>query len=210
MGPVEHAIRATFVAPATLYTLGQRKPFELHAIDEDGIVLMLGKTRYRTRLSWACLESIPPFLKAQQGWIPAGGARSVAGEQGTLDEHLKRCTKTDVARWVCRVLVDAHVIEIAPGAPLRVRVLESATAPATRHRKVHLTLGPIPVAKTGNLQPYLFRVLQEQDAGAEIRIEIDVASDAGIAEDVLERILQGLDQLQIPARWDGEPGTPSG
>ena len=29
-----------------------------------------------------------------------------------------------------------------------------------------------------------------------------------IAEDVLrERILQGLDQLQIPAHWDGEPGN---
>lgn len=124
MGPVEHAIRATFRAPTTLRTLGQGKEFVLSEIDGDGIVLLLGVKRAHTRLSWECLESIPPFLQGQTGWAPVGGARRVGGEPGTLDEHLKRYVRRDVARWVVRVLHNAGVVDIANKPGLHVRLVQ--------------------------------------------------------------------------------------
>jgi hypothetical protein len=122
LGPVRQAIQARMRAPRTLYTLGQNKPFELSAIDDDGIVLMLGRGRWHTRLTWDCLESIVPFMRAQPGWVPAGGKFSVAGEPGTLDQHLKRYLKRDVARWVVLVLRDAGVAETSERPALHVRL----------------------------------------------------------------------------------------
>ncbi|MPZ48654.1 MAG: hypothetical protein GEU75_04965 [Dehalococcoidia bacterium] len=59
------------------------------------------------------------------------------------------------------------------------------------------------VTKTSNLQPYLFKVLQDQDAGAELTIDISVTSQAGIGEEALEkRIVEGLEQLGIQTRWE--------
>ena len=67
-----------------------------------------------------------------------------------------------------------------------------------------LSLQDLDVTKTTNLQPYLFRVLQDQDALAAINISIEVTSGAGIPEDVLEgRIVEGLSQLGIEVRWEG-------
>jgi hypothetical protein len=122
LGPVEHAIRAKLRAPVTLYTVGQRKPFKLSAIEADGIVLLLGRGEWHTQLSWECLESIPAFLQSQPGWVPAGGVHSVAGEPGTLDEHLKGYLKRDAARWLARVLADAGVVDLSEGPPLRLRL----------------------------------------------------------------------------------------
>ena len=122
MGPVEHAIRTTLRAPVTLHTVGQRKPFKLSAIDDDGIVLLLGRGEWHTRLSWECLESVPAFLRAQPGWVPAGGVHSVEGEPGTLDEHLKGYLKRDVARWLVPVLGDAGIVDVSEGPPLKLRL----------------------------------------------------------------------------------------
>jgi hypothetical protein len=124
MGPVERAIRSTFTAPVTLQTIGQAKPFVLSVIDGDGIVLLLGKGQWQTRLSWECLESAVGFLRGQGGWVPAGGEFSVAGEPGTLDHHVKRYLKRDVARWLVRVLRDARVVEVVDGPPMSVRLFE--------------------------------------------------------------------------------------
>lgn len=121
MGPVEHAIRTRLRAPVTLYTVAHRKPFKLSAIDDDGIVLLLGRGEWHTRLSWECLESVPAFLRSQPGWVRAGGVHSVAGEPGTLDEYLKGYLKRDVARWLARVLADAGVVDMQEGPPLRLR-----------------------------------------------------------------------------------------
>jgi ribosomal protein L21E len=66
-----------------------------------------------------------------------------------------------------------------------------------------LNVQDLAVGKTNNLQPYLFRFLQEVDVGAEVNITIDVSSSAGIPEDILEnRIVEGLDQLGIVVRWE--------
>ena len=122
MGPVQQAVRSRFSAPATLFTIGQEKPFILSAIDRDGIVLLLGGGQWHTRLTWGCLKSVVPFLRAHPGWVPAGGKFSVDGEPGTLDQHLKRYLKRDVARWLARVLGDAGVVEVAHGPPLAIRL----------------------------------------------------------------------------------------
>ena len=59
------------------------------------------------------------------------------------------------------------------------------------------------MGKTNNLQPYLFRVLQDQDAGAELTVTIEVSSDAGIPESILNnRIVEGLEQLDISIGWE--------
>jgi hypothetical protein len=124
LGPVENAIRTTFTVPVTLDTIGQEKPFVLREIDSDGIVLLLGRGGWHTRLSWQCLESVVPFLRGQAGWVPAGGVHSVAGEPGTLDQHLKRYLKRGIARWLTRVLRDAGVVQVSNGPPLRLRLTE--------------------------------------------------------------------------------------
>ena len=76
-------------------------------------------------------------------------------------------------------------------------------APAPRLQQVRLTISDLAVAKTNNLQPYLFRVLQQQDAGAEVQLSILVRSEPGIGEDVLDsQIVEAFDQLGISVSWD--------
>ena len=83
-----------------------------------------------------------------------------------------------------------------PGPPL-------IPPPARRLSRVRLNLRDLAVGKTNNLQPYLFRVLQDQDAGAELTVTIEVSSDAGIPEEVLNRrIVEGLEQLDINIGWE--------
>ena len=78
----------------------------------------------------------------------------------------------------------------------------SIPAPPKRLTRVRLDVDDLAVAKTNNLQPYLFKVLQEQDAGAEVSVTIEVSSDAGIPEDILDkRIVEAFDQLGIDVRW---------
>jgi len=91
-------------------------------IDHDGIVLLLGAGQWSTRLTWATLESVVPFLQERPGWVPAGGKFSVAGEPGTLDEHLKQYLKRDVARWLVRVLSDARVVGVSERPGLSVQL----------------------------------------------------------------------------------------
>ncbi len=76
-------------------------------------------------------------------------------------------------------------------------------APPKRFRRVRLRVDTLPVAKTSNLQMYLFKVLQSQDPGATVGLSIEVSSDAGIPEEALEkRIVEGLEQLNIMVTWE--------
>lgn len=73
----------------------------------------------------------------------------------------------------------------------------------TRLGRLRLHLDDLSVGKTNNLQPYLFRVLQGQDAAAKLSITIEVSSDAGIsAETVEKQIVEGLEQLNIGVTWE--------
>jgi hypothetical protein len=74
--------------------------------------------------------------------------------------------------------------------------------PSQRLTQIKLTLRDMSVGKTANLQHYLFKVIQEHDAGARITLHVDIDSDAGIPRDEIERrIVQGLDQLEISVEW---------
>lgn len=76
-------------------------------------------------------------------------------------------------------------------------------APPKRLKQVRLNVRDLAVGKTNNLQPYLFRVLQQQDAGAEVQISILVRSDPGIPEDVLDRqIVEAFEQLGVSVEWE--------
>ena len=76
-------------------------------------------------------------------------------------------------------------------------------APAPRLRQVRLTISDLAVAKANNLQPYLFRVLQQQDAGAEVQLSILVRSEPGIPEDILDRqIVEAFEQLGVSVSWE--------
>ena len=81
---------------------------------------------------------------------------------------------------------------------------ELAIPPPTRRLKqVRLNVRDLAVAKTNNLQPYLFKVLQQQDAVAEVQLSILVSSEPGIPEDVLDRqIVEAFEQLGVSVSWD--------
>ena len=77
--------------------------------------------------------------------------------------------------------------------------------PSRRLARIRLCVPDLAVAKTNNLQPYLFRVLQEQDAGAAVSVTIEVSSAAGISRDALDgRIVEGFGQLGIAVTWEEE------
>jgi hypothetical protein len=77
--------------------------------------------------------------------------------------------------------------------------------PPQRLSRVTLRFESLPIAKTSNLQPYLFKALQEEDAGAELRVTIEVNSGAGVPVDVLkEKIVQGFEMLGIAVTWESD------
>ncbi len=92
----------------------------LQKLDRAQIVLLLGEQRTWTPLRWEWVETIVPFLRARS-WVRVGGAHSVAGEPGTLDQHMKQFLKRDVARWLSVILRDAGVLEVSE-RPLSVRL----------------------------------------------------------------------------------------
>ena len=76
-------------------------------------------------------------------------------------------------------------------------------SPARRLKQVRLNVRDLAVAKTNNLQPYLFRVLQQHDAGAEMQLSILVTSEPGIPEDTLDsQIIEAFDQLGVSVSWE--------
>ena len=126
MGPVEQAIRANLRAPSILRTIGQGRPFELHRVDSEGIVLLLGANRAWTRINWDCMEGIVPYLVRQRGWVRAGGVHSVDSEAGTLDAYLKGCLNRGAANVVAVILRDAGIVDVDPGLPLSVRATSTS------------------------------------------------------------------------------------
>ena len=122
MGPVERAIRARFRAPEALRTIGRGRPFELSRIDGDGFVIRLGSKRTPTLLDWEVAESIVPFLQQHPGWVLSGGVHSLGSIPGSLDQHLKKAIKRDVANWIVVILGEAGVVNVEPGPPLCVRL----------------------------------------------------------------------------------------
>jgi hypothetical protein len=119
---VEVAIRRAVHPGLELRTPSRKKPFLVHSLDSEGVVLLLGSGRWRTRIDWECLEGVVPFIQDRGGEIPIGGRHDVKGNPGTLDEWLKKCVSRTTAGWVAVVLEKAGVVEVVGRRPQRVRL----------------------------------------------------------------------------------------
>lgn len=120
-GPVEQAFGAR-LHTGTHYTISRRSPFVLRTIGHRGIVIELGAQRTPTEVSWACLESIPGFLREQRGWVKSGAIHNSAAEPGTLHAHLLDYVPRDIANWVTALLFEAGLVDVDAGPPLRLRL----------------------------------------------------------------------------------------
>ena len=120
-GLVGRAIRDNIVPGMTIHTSVRRASFVVDTVDERGVVLLLGRGRFRTPLSWDCLEGIPSFLRGR-GWVRIGGVFSVDSDPGALDGYMKQYTKRAAANWVASLLTKAGIVEVDPEPPARIRL----------------------------------------------------------------------------------------
>ena len=133
-----------------------------------------------------------------------GSASLVKGDLLELirEELAKKIGPVEITEGKPPIQVGGEEVGKAPGTTAGGGV-ETIPVPPKRLSRVRLRVDALGIAKTGNLQPYLFRVLQEQDAGAEVTVIIEVDSGAGIPTDVLEkRIVEAFDQLGITVHWE--------
>lgn len=127
-GPVKRAIRGAVGTGQRLATPVRAAAFIVESIDGEGVVLGLGAGRWRTRLSWSCLEGILPFL-AGKGWVEIGSRYEVEGKVGTLDGYLMRCVKRATGAWVAALLETAGLVDVLRSRPAKVR-LQFSRGPA--------------------------------------------------------------------------------
>jgi hypothetical protein len=121
MGPVERAVRACLREGEELYTPGQAKPFWVDRLDGRGLVLLLGKGRWETRIPWDALEGVPDLLRGR-GWIRTSGSFAPESDTTTLSGYLKQFVNRETANWVAVVLDKAGVIELDRSRPLSARL----------------------------------------------------------------------------------------
>jgi hypothetical protein len=119
---VESAIRESTIPGQLLLTPSRSKPFTVDRIDNEGVVLLLGRKEAATRLTWACLEGTVPFIRSHGGAVPIGGRHDVEGNPGTLDEWLKGCINRTTAGWVAVVLETAGIVDVVGTTPQSVRL----------------------------------------------------------------------------------------
>jgi hypothetical protein len=118
-GKVEDAVRAAVAPGEVLATPSGRGHFTVARYTASALVLLLGQTEARTPLPWRALEEIPDLLRGRD-WVRIGSVYSTGSHPGSLDEHLKRYTKTATAGWVAVVLEKAAVITIDRSRPARI------------------------------------------------------------------------------------------
>lgn len=119
-GPVERSIRSRVGAGEVLTTPALGARFTVAAIDERGVVLLLGAQEAYTRLSWKALEGVLEFL-AGGGWVEIGSSYSTDARPGTLDAYLKQHVRRATAGWVAALLEAAEVVDIDRRRPARLR-----------------------------------------------------------------------------------------
>ena len=119
---VEQAIRLHVHPGQVLHTPSRKAPFVVERIDSDGVVLLLGKGQWWTRIRWECLEGVIPYIRQHGGIVDIGGQHAVKGRPGTLDGYLKGCLKRTTAGWVAVLLETAGIVGILRTRPARVRI----------------------------------------------------------------------------------------
>ena len=71
-----------------------------------------------------------------------------------------------------------------------------------RHSRVRLQVSDLPVTKSVQLQPYLWKFIQEVDATSTLELTVDVSCPAGLGEDVLrDKIQQSFEMLGLKVEW---------
>jgi hypothetical protein len=125
-GPVETAIRARLSEGAQLET-PTGSAFILAQIDGRGIVLLLGKGQWATRLPWQALEEVPELFLGR-GWLRTTGTFDTESAPGTLSAHLKAYVSRETANWVAVVLEQAGVLELDRRRPIKARLRDDFPA----------------------------------------------------------------------------------
>jgi hypothetical protein len=122
-GLVETAIRSKISPCQRLKTpdIHKSASFEVKCLNIEGMVLLFGKKKTPTNISWQCLEGIPAFLKGKD-WVKVGTVFDTSANPSTLDEYLKGWIKRGTAGWVAAVLEKAGIVEIDRHRPIRVRL----------------------------------------------------------------------------------------
>jgi hypothetical protein len=120
-GKVEDAVRTAVAPGEAMATPSGRGQFRIARYTDGALVLLLGENEAWTPLPWPALEEIPDFLRGRD-WVRIGSEYSTGGHPGSLDEHLKRYTKTATAGWVAVVLEKAGVVTIDRSRPARIRL----------------------------------------------------------------------------------------
>lgn len=96
------------VAPGTrLHTPVGQAPFEVQTLDERGVVMLFGRQRTPTRLSWESLQGALDFV-AEQGTVRIGGTYSLDVDPDTLDGYLRGHVKRATGPWVASLLEHEH------------------------------------------------------------------------------------------------------
>ncbi len=121
MGPVQQAVREHVRAGMELATPGQGKPFIVEDLDQEGLVLLLGRGQWRTRLPWEALEGVPDLLRGR-GWVRTTRSFEPDDDTTTLSGYLKQYTSRETANWVAVVLEQASVLELDRERPVTARV----------------------------------------------------------------------------------------
>lgn len=121
MGPVERSVRESMHGGDELRTPGQGKPFRVHGIDDRGIVLLLGKGEWETRIPWEALEGVPELLRGR-GWVRTSGSFAADSDITTLSGYLKQFISRETTNWVAVVLERAGVLELDRSRPLTARL----------------------------------------------------------------------------------------
>lgn len=121
VGPVQRAVRAHLHGGQRLETPGRSAPFTLERIDQDGIVLLLGRGQHRTRIPWGALETVPDLFR-NRGWLPTSGSYAPNPDTTTLDGHLKQYVYRETSNWVAVVLEKAGVLELDRSRPIIARL----------------------------------------------------------------------------------------
>lgn len=121
-GPVEKAIRSHILPRQELYTPARKAPFRVSSIDSNGIVLLFGQKGTKTRITWACLEGVPGFLRGKD-WVEIGTKFDLHSKPNTLDEYLKRHVYRATASWIAALLKKVEIAEIDDRQrPVRIRL----------------------------------------------------------------------------------------
>lgn len=121
MGPVERAVRSHLEAGQELATPGQAKPFWVETLDDRGLVLLLGKGRWRTAIPWQALEGVADLLRGR-GWVRTSGSYSLDDDTTTLSGYLKQFVNRETANWVAVALTEAGVLDLDRSRPIRARL----------------------------------------------------------------------------------------